>query len=106
MISLYPLGLRLLVVGWVDVILLPTFEISVMSRKAKRRIRSKSVRQMFTLSQYKFKQFIKHKAQEYDKIVVDLNEAYTSKTVSWTGEIINNLGGGINCNLNYTHNHC
>ena len=111
MISLYPLGLRLLVRGWVDVILLPTFEISVMSRKAKRRIRSKSVRQMLTLSQYKFKQFIKHKAQEYDKIVVDLNEAYTSKTVSWTGEIINNLGGSkiiksriddkiINCGLN------
>jgi putative transposase len=48
---------------------------------------------MLTLSHYKFKQFIKHKAEEYDKIVIDLNEAYTSKTVSWTGEIINNLGG-------------
>ncbi len=24
---------------------------------------------------------------------IDVNEAYTSKTVSWTGEIINNLGG-------------
>jgi len=76
-----------------DVILLPTFETSVMSRKAKRRIRSKSVRQMLTLSHYKFKQFIKHKAHEFNKIVVDVNEAYTSKTVSWTGEIINNLGG-------------
>ncbi|MDB9445792.1 zinc ribbon domain-containing protein [Anabaena sp. CS-542/02] len=48
---------------------------------------------MLTLSHYKFKHFIKHKAQEYEKIVVDINEAYTSKTVSWTGEIINNLGG-------------
>lgn len=76
-----------------DVILLPTFETSIMSKKAKRRIRSKSVRQMLTLSHYKFKKFIKHKANEFNKIVIDVNEAYTSKTVSWTGEIINNLGG-------------
>ncbi|PPJ62132.1 zinc ribbon domain-containing protein, partial [Cuspidothrix issatschenkoi] len=52
-----------------------------------------SVRQMLTLSHYKFKKFIKHKASEFHKIVIDVNEAYTSKTVSWTGEIINNLGG-------------
>jgi putative transposase len=76
-----------------DVILLPTFETSQMSKKGKRRIRSKSVRQMLTLSHYQFKQFIKHKAFEYKKIVLDVNEAYTSKTVSWTGEIVKNLGG-------------
>ncbi|WP_407900751.1 zinc ribbon domain-containing protein [Scytonema sp. NUACC26] len=71
-----------------DVILLPTFETSQMSKKGKRRIRSKSVRQMLTLSHYQFKQFIKHKAFEQNKIVLDVNEAYTSKTVSWTGEIV------------------
>ncbi|WP_339381219.1 transposase [Brasilonema sp. UFV-L1] len=76
-----------------DVILLPTFETSNMSRKAKRRIRSKSVRQMLTLSHYQFKLFIKHKAFENNKIVLDVSEAYTSKTVSWTGEVIKNLGG-------------
>ncbi|MGH8003009.1 MAG: RNA-guided endonuclease InsQ/TnpB family protein [Brasilonema sp.] len=76
-----------------DLILLPTFETSSMSRKAKRRIKSKSVRQMLTLSHYRFKLFIKHKAFENNKIVVDVNEAYTSKTVSWTGEIIKNLSG-------------
>lgn len=76
-----------------DVILLPTFETSQMSKKAKRRIRSKSVRQMLTLSHYRFKQFLKHKAFENNKLVIDVNEAYTSKTVSWTGEIIHNLGG-------------
>lgn len=76
-----------------DVILLPTFETSQMSLRAKRRIRSKSVRQMLTLSHYKFKQFLKHKAFEFNKVVLDVNEAYTSKTVSWTGEIIKNLGG-------------
>jgi putative transposase len=76
-----------------DVILLPTFETSQMSKKAKRRIRSKSVRQMLTLSHYRFKQFLNHKAFENSKTVIDVNEAYTSKTVSWTGEIIHNLGG-------------
>lgn len=76
-----------------DIILLPTFETSQMSLKAKRRIRAKSVRQMLTLSHYKFKQFIKHKAFETGKVVFDVNEAYTSKTVSWTGEIVPKLGG-------------
>ncbi|WP_233787340.1 RNA-guided endonuclease InsQ/TnpB family protein [Dulcicalothrix desertica] len=76
-----------------DVILLPTFETSQMAKKGKRRIRSKSVRQMLTLSHYKFKEFIKHKALEHNKIVIDVSEAYTSKTVSWSGEIVKNLGG-------------
>jgi putative transposase len=75
-----------------DVILLPTFDTSQMSKKGKRRIRSKSVRQMLTLSHYQFKQFIKHKAFEHNKVVLDVNEAYTSKTVSWTGEIVK-IGG-------------
>lgn len=76
-----------------DVILLPTFETSQMSRRGLRRIRSKSVRSMLTFAHYRFKQFIKHKAFELGKLVIDCNEAYTSKTVSWTGEIIKNLGG-------------
>lgn len=76
-----------------DIILLPTFETSQMSLKAKRRIRAKSVRQMLTLSHYQFKQFFKHKAFEMGKVVLDVNEAYTSKTVSWTGEIVPKLGG-------------
>ena len=76
-----------------DIIVLPTFETSQMSLKAKRRIRAKSVRQMLTLSHYKFKQFLKHKAFETGKVVLDVNEAYTSKTVSWTGEIVPKLGG-------------
>jgi putative transposase len=76
-----------------DVILLPTFETSQMVSKSKRKLRNKSVRQMLTLSHYEFKQFLKWKAWEKSKLVIDCNEAYTSKTVSWTGEVINNLGG-------------
>jgi putative transposase len=76
-----------------DVILLPTFEVSQMVVKSSRKIRAKSVRQMLSLSHYRFECFLKHKAKETGKLVLDVNEAYTSKTVSWTGEIIPNLGG-------------
>lgn len=76
-----------------DVILLPTFETFQMVSKSRRKLRNKSVRQMLTLSHYEFKIFLKWKAWEQSKTVIDCNEAYTSKTVSWTGEIIKNLGG-------------
>ncbi|NEO96146.1 MAG: transposase, partial [Moorea sp. SIO3G5] len=72
-----------------DVILLPTFETSQMSKKNSRKLRSKTVRNMLTFAHYRFKEFLKHKAQETGKIVVDVCEAYTSKTVSWTGELVN-----------------
>ena len=76
-----------------DVILLPTFEVSEMVVKNSRKIRSKSVRQMLNWSHYRFKEFLKHKAFETGKLVIDCCEAYTSKTVSWTGELVQNLGG-------------
>jgi putative transposase len=76
-----------------DVILLPTYETQQMSCKATRKIRSKTVRMMLTFSPFKFKTFLKQKAFEMGKIVIDTNEAYTSKTVSWTGEVKWNLGG-------------
>ncbi|GGA41850.1 hypothetical protein CYANOKiyG1_60380 [Okeania sp. KiyG1] len=76
-----------------DVILLPTFEVSQMTIKSSRKLRSKSVRQMLNWAHYRFELFLKHKAAEYHKIVLDVSEAYTSKTVSWTGEMLNNLGG-------------
>ena len=76
-----------------DVILLPTFETSQMVSKSRRKLKNKTVRQMLTLSHYEFKAFLKWKAWENSKLVSDCNEAYTSKTVSWTGEIVQNLGG-------------
>ncbi|WP_293092183.1 transposase [Moorena sp. SIOASIH] len=75
-----------------DVILLPTFETAQMSKKGSRKIRSKTVRNMLNFAHYRFKEFLQHKASETGKIVVDVCEAYTSKTVSWTGEMVN-IGG-------------
>ncbi|MEN8220823.1 MAG: transposase [Pseudomonadota bacterium] len=70
-----------------DVILLPTFETQQMSGKSGRKLRSKTVRAMLTWSHYQFKMRLKNKALEFGKKVIDVCEAYTSKTVSWTGEV-------------------
>jgi putative transposase len=71
------------------VILLPTFETSQMINKANRKIRTKTARAMMSWCHYEFKLFIKNKAKEFGCTVVDVCEAYTSKTCSWTGELIN-----------------
>ena len=76
-----------------DIILLPTFESKQMTRRGARKLQKRSVRQMLTLSHYRFKVSLKHKALEYGVRVIDVCEAYTSKTVSWTGEVVANLGG-------------
>ena len=76
-----------------DVILLPSFDTSQMVIKSQRKLKKKSVRQMLTLSHYKFKQRLLEKAKQCRKSVIIVNEAYTSKTLSWTGEQKQKLGG-------------
>jgi putative transposase len=76
-----------------DVILLPSFETSQMVSKSRRKIRSKTVRQMLSLSHYQFKKHLEWKAWETGKVALtNINEAYTSKTVSWTGQV-KQIGG-------------
>jgi putative transposase len=76
-----------------DAILLPSFESSQMVSKSRRKIRSKTVRQMLTLSHYQFKKHLEWKAWEQGKVALtSIDEAYTSKTVSWTGEV-KKIGG-------------
>ncbi len=76
-----------------DIILLPTFETKQMSERATRKIRKKSVRQMLTFSHYTFQQRLIDKARQLGKQVVLVSESYTSKTCSWTGDVIAKLGG-------------
>ena len=76
-----------------DAILLPTFETSDMARRGARKLRSKSVRSLLTYARYRFQKFLTWKAWQVGKELVLVNEAYTSKTCSWSGEIIPNLGG-------------
>jgi len=75
-----------------DCILLPTFETSGMVKRAGRKIGNRTVRSMLSFSHYRFKQFIKHKAFEFGKTVLDVSEAYTSKTHPETG-LLRNIGG-------------
>jgi putative transposase len=70
-------------------ILLPSFETSQMVTK----LYSKVARSMLTWSHFKFKQFLKCKAREYDAVVIEINESYTSKTCGKCGYILNDLGG-------------
>lgn len=76
-----------------QVIFLPTFETSQMVKRTKRKINKKSVRQMLTWAHYRFKQIIKHQADKNGSIVVDVSEAYTSKTCGNCGHIHRKLGG-------------
>ena len=75
-----------------QVILLPTFETQDMSRRAGRRIRSKTARMMLSFRHYEFKRRLRWKAWQRGALVLDVNEAYTSKTLSWDGSIKSNLG--------------
>ena len=70
-------------------ILLPTFETSQMAVKHQRKLRNKTVRSLLSFAHYRFKQFLKHKAFEYGKQVLDVCEAYTSKTHPETGDVKN-----------------
>jgi putative transposase len=70
-----------------DLILLPTFETKEMSAKSKRKIRAKSVRAMLGYAFFRFGQRLESAAKQAGKAVLRVNEAYTSKTASWTGEM-------------------
>ena len=75
------------------VILLPTFETQDMTRRAGRKIRSKTARMMLSFRHYEFKQRLIWKAWQRGALVMEVNEAYTSKTRSWDGSVEEKLGG-------------
>lgn len=76
-----------------DVILLPCFNTGEMVKKKDRKINKSTTRSMLNLGHFEFKELLKFKADKFGKKLIIVSEAYTSKTVSWTGEIIANLGG-------------
>ena len=76
-------------------IFLPTFETSQMVAKSgekKRRIRTKTVRQMLIWSHYRFKQTLKFQALKRGATVIDVSEEYTSKTCTKCGKVNQKLG--------------
>ena len=75
------------------IILLPTFETQDLTRRASRKIRGKTARMMLSFRHYEFKRRLRWKAWQRGSMVLDVNEAYTSKTCSWDGSIRAKLGG-------------
>ena len=72
-----------------SVILMPTYETKQMVKKSGRKIGSKTVRSMLGFANYKFKNILKWMAEKLGVTVLDVSEAYTSKTHPQTGEIRN-----------------
>lgn len=70
-----------------DTILLPTFETSRMSRQGRRKIRKGTTRRMLTLAYYRFASVLAWMCRKYGKTLIRVNESYTSKTDSRTGEV-------------------
>ena len=79
------------------VILIPKFEVSKMTRKKMngrpRKINNKAARLMRTWSHYAFREYLKSKAEFFPGVkVVEVSEAWTSKTCDECGTIHRNLG--------------
>ena len=70
-----------------------------MTKKVNRNIKSKAVRNMLSLSHYKFQQRLKFKCNQYNRNLIICSEEYTSKTCSLCGFINENLKGNkiFNC---------
>ena len=75
-----------------SVIVFPPFEVKGMTKKG-RKLRKSVVRSMLSIRFFDFKERLKQKCKECGVLYVEQNESYTSKTNSFNGELIPNLGG-------------
>ena len=82
-----------------ETIIMPKFETKKMTKKVNRNIKSKAVRNMLSLSHYKFLQRLKFKCNQYNRNLIICSEEYTSKTCGLCGYINENLKGNkiFNC---------
>lgn len=76
-----------------DIIIIPPFKTSQMSKRSDRVLTTKTVRQMTTWSHYTFRVRLQHVANQRGKTVHVLGEEYTTKTGGCCGRMHPNLGG-------------
>ena len=76
-----------------SVVIFPHFNVSEMVKTQNRKIRKVVVRSMMSLRFHEFKERLKNKCKERHVIFIEQNEAWTSKTNSFNGEVMANLGG-------------
>lgn len=74
------------------VIIFPPFNVSDMIKKSKRKLNKRVVRSMNSFRFYEFKERLKFKCKENGITFIESSEAFTSRTNSFTGELIDNLG--------------
>ena len=74
------------------VIIFPPFNVSKMIKKSKRKLNKKVVRSMNSFRFFDFKERLKLKCKENGITFIESSEAFTSRTNSFTGELIKNLG--------------
>lgn len=82
------------------VIIFPPFNVSEMVNKSKRNLPKKVVRAMNCFRFYEFKERLKLKCKENGVTFIESSEAFTSKTNSFTGELMENLGSKENFMFN------
>lgn len=75
-----------------DIILLPSFETSSMTKKFKRKLKTKTVRNLSLLAHSLFKEKLKTKTFERGCRILICEEHYTSKTCSMCGKLNYKLG--------------
>jgi putative transposase len=83
-------------------VLISRFQVSSMIRKETRKIGSETVKKMLNWSHFEFRQRLKHKAQEFDSVVHEVGEAYSSKACGQCGRVHWKLGGS----KTFTCPHC
>lgn len=76
-----------------SVVIFPPFNVSEMNKVSNRKIRKVVVRSMMALRFHEFKERLKNKCKERHVLYIEQNEAWTSKTNSFNGEVMTNLGG-------------
>jgi len=70
-----------------DAIVIPPFEVSSMVNRKTRKITRRTVRSMLGWAHYRFRERLTSKAEEAGVHVIVQDEAYTSKTCSWCGNV-------------------
>ena len=81
-----------------SVVIFPPFNVSEMNKVSNRKIRKVVVRSMMALRFYEFKERLKNKCKERHVLFIEQNEAWTSKTNSFNGEVMTNLGSRVSFN--------
>ena len=62
------------------------------------KLNSKTARNIYTWSHFKFKQRLKNKGTEFKTIIIDVNESYTSKTCGVCGHVnLSNSSKNFKC---------